>query len=151
MNDPQRERLYRAEDEALGSFGPRFARWREVVGWVDAVTSDPRWIDAFPDAPIEVHVERRSRSARSSVADVASATIHIRDGSWDAPTVLHELAHLATGEPPTEDPPLAGSGAHGPQFAGIELELVRRFLGFHAYGALRNEFERFGVRWLSAL
>ena len=149
MNDPQRERLYRAEDEALGSFGPRFARWREVVAWVDSVTSDPRWIDAFPDAPIEVQVERRSRSARSSVADVATATIHIRDGSWDAPTVLHELAHLATGEP-APDGPSTAADAHGPRFAGTELELVRRFLGFHAYGALRNEFDRFGVRWLAA-
>jgi putative metallohydrolase (TIGR04338 family) len=148
VNDPQRERLYRAEDAALGGFGPRFRRWTEVVEWVDRVTTDPKWIDGFPEAPIEVHVERRSRSARSSVADPSSATIHLRDGSWDGPTVVHELAHLAAEDAGVDQHTEPGTtAAHGPRFAGVELELVRRFLGFHAYGALRNEFDRLGVRW----
>ena len=45
-------------------------------------------------------IERRSRGATFSCATVApdrsTGLLLIRDGSWDAVTVVHELAHLAT-------------------------------------------------------
>jgi putative metallohydrolase (TIGR04338 family) len=140
VDDPRREAVYAAEHAALDGVGPRFARWREVVAFVDGVTTHPRWTDTFPEAPIEVAVERRSRSARYSAADVERDAIHVRDGSWDAATVLHELAHLAAGD--TQPP-------HDERFVGVMLELVRSFLGFDAYGALRTELDRRGVPWLA--
>lgn len=135
MTDRQREAVYRAETEALGAAGPRFRRWVDLEAWVGAVVTDDRWLDGFPGAPVEVAVLRRSRGATASVAEVDRAVIHIRDGSWDAPTVVHELAHLASVGPPD----------HGPRFAATELALVRSFLGFPAYGALRTAFVRHGV------
>ncbi len=132
--------VYEAEHAALDGVGPRLARWTDVVDYVDSLTTDARWTDVFPDAPVEVVVERRSRSARYSAADPAHGVIHIRDGSWDAATVLHELAHLAVGVDGDEEP-------HGEQFVGTMLELVRAFLGFDAFGSLRSELDRRGVPW----
>jgi putative metallohydrolase (TIGR04338 family) len=143
VDDPRRDAVYQAEHVALDGVGPRFARWTDVVAYVDSLTTDARWTDVFPSAPVEVVVERRSRSARYSAADVAHGVIHIRDGSWDAATVLHELAHLAVGDDlddGVEEP-------HGERFVGTMLELVRSFLGFDAYGALRAELDRRGVPW----
>jgi putative metallohydrolase (TIGR04338 family) len=94
----------------------------------------------FPEAPVEIEVVRRSRSARYSAAEPTRGVIHIRDGSWDASTVLHELAHLAVGDDEDIEP-------HGERFVGTMLELVRAFLGFDAYGALRTELDRRGVPW----
>jgi putative metallohydrolase (TIGR04338 family) len=128
--DPQRERLYAAEAEALAEVGPRFTRWDELVAWVDSVTTDPRWIDGFHDAPIAVEVVRRTSSARYSVAEPEAGAIHIRAGSWDAPTVLHELAHLAVGA--VDEP-------HGARFCGVLLDLVRMWCGVDAWAALRTE------------
>jgi putative metallohydrolase (TIGR04338 family) len=140
MDDPHRDAVYAAEHVALDDVGPRFARWSDVVAFVDALTTDTRWTDVFPDAPIEVEVVRRSRSARYSAADPSHGVIHIRDGSWDAATVLHELAHLAVGVDDDTDP-------HGERFVGTMLELVRTFLGFDAYGALRTQLDRRGAPW----
>jgi putative metallohydrolase (TIGR04338 family) len=140
VDDPRRDAVYSAEHAALDGTGPRLRRWTEVVAYVDSVTTDARWIDVFPDAPVEVVVERRSRSARYSAADPLHGVIHIRDGSWDAATVLHELSHLAVGGDEHEEP-------HGARFVGAMLELVRAFLGFDAYGSLRSELERRRVPW----
>jgi putative metallohydrolase (TIGR04338 family) len=140
VDDPRREAVYAAEHAALDGMGPQLRRWPDVVAFVDSVTTDARWSDVFPDAPLEVAVERRSRSARYSAADAEHGAIHIRDGSWDAPTVLHELAHLAVGVDDHEEP-------HGARFVGTMLELVRAFLGFEAYGSYRAELERRGVPW----
>ncbi len=139
--DPQREQLYAAETAALADVGPRFTRWADLVAWVDAVTTDPRWIDGFPNAPIEVEVVRRSRSARYSVAETAADAIHIRAGSWDAPTVLHELAHLAAGDGDHHEP----VEPHGAKFAGVLLDVIRMWCGVDAWAALRTEFRRRGV------
>ena len=61
----------------------------------------------------------------------------IPDGHWTASVVLHELAHLLA---PTVEP-------HGAAFCGAELWLVRRVLGFEAYGALRHAFDRADVSY----
>jgi putative metallohydrolase (TIGR04338 family) len=102
------------------------------------VTTDPRWTDRHPDAPVAVEVRRRSRSASYSVAEPAAATIHIRAGSWDGPTVIHELAHLAV----AAEHGSAAVEPHGAEFREILLDLVRSFLGFDAYVALRTELDR---------
>lgn len=132
--DPQREACYRAEHEALSGSGRAFSRFSDVEAWVESVVSAPAWLDGFPDAPVEVRVQRRSRSARYAAAERRTATIWIPAGSWTSPVVVHELAHLAVD---VDD--------HGPLFAGALLTLVRRFVGFDAYGALSAAFDRRGV------
>ena len=141
--DPHRDAVYRAEHLALPDGGRRFARFVELESWVEQVVLGPRWEALFPDAPLEVAVLRRSRSATFSAAHVTpegdAAAIWIRDGSWDAATVVHELAHVAAGAAP--DP----TGPHGRGFATALLRLWRELLGVHAYGALRSALDDQGV------
>lgn len=119
----------------LADIGRRLRRWREVETFVESVLGDPAYLDLFPDAPLDVVLDRRSRSATASVALPQRNTILIRDGSWNVVTILHELAHLvAPGDP-----------SHGSTFAATELALVRRFCGFDDYAALRSSFVDHGV------
>jgi putative metallohydrolase (TIGR04338 family) len=129
-DDPWAELVYAAHHHALDEVGPVFRRWVQLQDFVDRVTADDEWFESFENAPIEVTAERRSHSARYSVALTDQATILIRGGSWNAPIVLHELAHLA----------VPGVG-HGAEFVGAHLFLVRRWCGFHAYGAYRSALD----------
>ena len=129
--------MYAAEDASLADVGPRWRRWVDVEAYVESVLISPEWSEHPSQPPIEVIVERRSRSATFAAASHDLATIWIPDGTWTAPVVLHELAHLLA---PSPEP-------HGPAFCAAELWLVRRFLGFDAYGALRSAFDRAGVRY----
>lgn len=141
--DPHRDAVYAAEATALPDGGRRFRRFVHLESWVVEVTTGPWWASAFPDAPVEVDVLRRSRSATFSAAHVtsdrANGVMWIRDGSWDATTVVHELAHVAAGLTP--DP----TGPHGPRFASCLLTCWRELLGFEAYGALRSALDSRGV------
>jgi putative metallohydrolase (TIGR04338 family) len=142
--DPHRDDLYAAEDDALPDGGRRFRTLADVDRWVRSVLEDPWWSARFPAAPVEVDVLRRSRSASFSaahvVADATAAAIWIRDGSRNAVTVVHELAHVAVGRPTD-----TATDAHGPEFAAALLDLWRRHLGAHAYGALRSALRVRGV------
>ena len=135
-SDPHRDQVYSAEAAALPDGGRRFGRFAQLTEWVDDVVIDSWWSATFPDAPIEVVVERRSRGATFSCATVAPdrsiGLLLIRDGSWDSVTVIHELAHMATLTPGE----IAGVPAHGPDFVDALVALWRRHLGAHAYGAL---------------
>lgn len=142
-DDPHRIALYRAENDALPDGGRRFTRFAYIERYVADVVLGPWWEATFPDAPIEVTVLRRSRGATFSATHVTpdgqEAAVWVRDGSWDAVTVVHELAHVASGNRRDR------TGAHGEQFATALLQLWRELLGVHAYGALRSGLEIHGV------
>jgi putative metallohydrolase (TIGR04338 family) len=141
--DPHRTALYGAEAQALADGGRRFRRFTELERWVADVVSSPWWEQAFPAAPLDVTVLRRSAGATFSAAHVAAdggeAAVWIRDGSWDAVTVVHELAHVATG------PAVGVDGAHGRAFATSLLRCWRELLGVQAYGALRSALDANGI------
>ena len=139
--DPQADRLYRAEDAVLGDRGPDLRRWTDVIAFVDRVVTAPEWVDAEPGRPLDITVERRSRSARYAAAHHGSATIWIPDGQWRVITVLHELAHLAAPDP---EP-------HGARYAAAELQLVRWVLGVDAFAVLRAAFDDMEVRYRAAV
>lgn len=134
-DDPYRDDVYAAENDAAPDGGRRFRRFTHVESLIDDIVTSSWWDDTFPQAPIEIVVMRRSRGATFSAATVDgptdTAAVWIRDGSWDMVTVLHELAHVAAspGDP---------TGPHGEWFATALAELWRRFMGFHAYGALQS-------------
>ena len=135
------QRVYQAEHDALHDSIGRFTRFERVESWVTEVIGDPRWSEGLAarwsiDPPLEVALVRRSRSATFSAAELARPVVHLRDGSWDRLTILHELAHLASRDP----------DGHGPLFCSVELDLVRWFCGYHAYGALCSAFEAAGVQ-----
>lgn len=142
MSDPHRQPLYDAEHDALPDGGRRFTRFVALEQYVHDVALGPWWERTFPDAPVEVDVLRRSRSATFSAAHVApdagAAVLWIRDGSWDLATVVHELAHVAADR---ADP----TGSHGREFATTLLVCWRELLGVQAYGALRSALDDHGV------
>lgn len=135
--------VYAAEEQALPDGGRRFRRFAHVREFVLGVMTDPWWEDRFGGAPVQIDVLRRSRSSTFSAAHVTSdgwdGVIWIRDGSWNAVTVVHELAHVALG------PPSADRAAHGPEFVAALVALWRRHLGVHAYGALLGALADQGV------
>lgn len=145
--DPWQQQVYAAEHAALPDGGRRFRRFAEVESFVRTALADPWWAVTFPAAPVEVDVLRRSRGATFSAAHVtadgAAAAVWIRDGSWDAATVVHELAHVAVGRGPVLVP--SAPQPHGPEFVAALLALWRHHLGVHAYGALRSALEDHGV------
>lgn len=142
-HDPYREALYRAEHDALDDGGRRFTRFAHLTAYVEQVVTGPWWEHTFPDAPLEVDVLRRSRSATFSAAHVSedgdAAVIWVRDGSWDLVTVVHELAHVAVGSSGGDE------GAHGATFSAALLVCWRELCGVAAYGALRSALEANGV------
>lgn len=146
--DPDAAAVYAAEEDAAPRGARRFRRFSEVEAFVGSVVEDPRWEQAFPGAPVTVEVLRRSRGATFSAAHVSDdgwdAAIWIRDGSWDAVTVVHELAHVAVGSR-SHPGRWATEPGHGPRFVDALCLLWRRHLGLHAYGALRLALGERGV------
>lgn len=140
--------VYASEAEALPNGGRRFRRFVDLVAFIDAALSEPFWADSFPDAPVGAEVVRRSHRATASGAHVTGdgwdAVIWIRDGSWDVVTVVHELAHVATGSYLRPDR-WSKEPDHGERFVAALLVLWRRHLGVHAYGALRSALAVNGV------
>jgi putative metallohydrolase (TIGR04338 family) len=139
-DDPQRELVYGCEDRALAG-SRRFRRFVHLEAFVAAVVAESWWAEELAERwhvlpPLEVTVARRSRSATASLAEVHRPVIHVRDGHWTASVVVHELAHLVARDP---EP-------HGPIFCGVLLDLVNRYLGFHAAVGLRAEMATAGVR-----
>lgn len=144
--DPYREPVYAAEGEALPEGGRRFRRFTDLESYVESVLLGAWWERTFPDAPIDIAIERRSRGATFSAAHVDEhgdeGVLWIRDGSWDAVTVVHELAHVASANrTQTPDP----TGPHGRDFVTALLLAWRELLGLHAYGALRSGLLARGV------
>jgi putative metallohydrolase (TIGR04338 family) len=141
--DPHREALYRCEHAALPDGGRRFRRFVELEQYVQQVSLGTWWEATFPAAPIDITVLRRSSGATFSAAHVdpdgEEAAIWIRDGSWDAVTVVHELAHVAVGAD------VGIGGAHGARFATALLQCWRQLLGVQAYGALRSALDANGI------
>lgn len=152
--DPQRELLYRCEHLALPDGGRRFSRFSELEQYVQSVVLGPWWEHTFPEAPIEVTVLRRSRGATFSAAHVTpdrdEAVVWIRSGSWDAVTVVHELAHVAVAGavgPGAAGRDVGSTAPHGAEFAGALLICWRELLGVAAYGALRSAFDTNGIEY----
>ena len=129
--DEQRRRVYAAEDTVAAHIGPALRTWRSVEAFLGSVVTSDEFNEWFPEAPCGIGLHRRSRSATASAALLDRSEIWLRDGSWNATTVLHELAHLLCD-------PTAG---HGPRFVATELILVRRWCGFDAYGQLRHAMD----------
>ena len=137
---PSAAAIYEAEDRAAREAGVRrFRRFTELEAFTQSVVLGDWWSLRFPDAPLEVVVQRRSRGATWSAASVTPDGVGLLwfvDGrGWGMETVLHELAHLA-----------AGSGAsHGSRFTGALGELWRHEAGIEAWAILRLALQEAGL------
>jgi putative metallohydrolase (TIGR04338 family) len=133
--DSQRARLYRAEDEV--GVGRRLSTVPLLQAYVDALAAtswfEARWgsrtFDVRPG-----HGHRRATAARDGV-------LQMPRWARTEVVVLHEVAHCLT---PVEFP------AHGPEYAGVLLSLVRRAIDPGTGQRLEDAFGRHGVRWTLA-
>lgn len=120
--------LYTAQHEA-GS-GRVWTDIRQVRDYVGSLIDSDEFQADWPDVFV-VNVERRGSGATWSLACSETDTIFLADLSQRV--VLHEIAHLCANR---------DSHGHGPEFARAFLLLVRREMGFHAYGAFLSALSR---------
>jgi len=135
--------VYSAEDAAVARVPlRRFARFADIEAYVENVVLSAWWAETFPDAPLEVEMERRSRSATFSAATTTGdevGLVALVDGrGWGLETVLHELAHLAAGN----------RAEHGAAFADALEELWRHEAGVVAWAALHEGLATGGLQAL---
>lgn len=126
--------VYEAEDATSAAFPPR--RYRTFAGLrthVEAIVCSDWWAETFPGAPIEVHVERRSRTATFSAAcrRDGSGILWFVDGQhWNTAAVCHELAHVAS------------DSGHDGRFREALVALWRRECGFLAATELSTQLKQ---------
>jgi hypothetical protein len=140
VRDSQRIRVYRANSGVLGTALPHMD---DVRDFCEEVLASPLWNTLFPrDTPWKVPPLKPGRGAR---------TAHVlwhHDGRIEiafprayrfATYVLHELTHYGIGY--RDD-----IAAHGPEFAGLWLTLVREFCSTRTSNALEKGLAREKVR-----
>ncbi len=117
------------DHQGAGGPGRRFKDIREVRAYVDALVDSDDFQATWPDVLV-IECERRGSGATWSLACPSLSTIRLAELSQLI--VLHEVAHICA----------PNDGGHGPEFARTFLTLVRREMGFHAYGAILNALRR---------
>ena len=131
--DPQVAAVYAAEDDALGRRRAAWRRWVDLEAYVESVLT----VAGLVRAPVAARRSRSSSSAgagrpRSPRPATSRPPSGSPPGTWTAPVVLHELAHLLA---PADRAPR-------PSFCGARLWLVRRFLGFDALRRAAQRVDR---------
>lgn len=133
--DSQRARLYRAEDD-VGP-GRRLPTVETLQAYVDDLAATD-WFDArWGRRSFEV---RPGYGHRRATAD-ADGVLQLPRWARTEGVVLHEVAHCLT--------PVRFA-AHGPEYAGILLSLVRRAVDPGTAQRLEDAFGRHRVRWTVA-
>lgn len=123
--------VYEAEEAALAGCGRVFRGPAEAQRYVETLTDSDWWADRWPQ--VERIVVGRSRSRRLA-GYARPGAAEVRLAVWHEAVLLHELAHVV------------GPGdEHDNAFVAALLALVRRQMGFHAYGALLGELRARGL------
>jgi hypothetical protein len=164
IRDSQREKVYRSERTVF--FGsperpyrkdvtPEFKSVAECQEFVDHVTASDTWLKVLgvcTRKPVEVLPGKGRRRAGASYENVA-----IKHPRWtrDRWQILHELSHIATHciYNNLEYDDTGGYwvlyetvAAHGPEYAGIYLYLVRQFLSVADHDRLEAAFREGRVK-----
>ncbi len=133
--DSQRARLYRAEEEVHA--GRRLPTVAQLQAYVDGVAGSDWFLARWGVRPFEV---RPGYGHRRATADV-NGVLQLPRWARSEVVVLHEMAHCLT--------PVAFA-AHGPEYAGVLLALVRRAVDPGRAQSLEDAFARHRVRWTLA-
>lgn len=144
--DSQRSRLYAAERSAFRGYyahGMRLACIHDLRAFIHEVLAD-EWFSTVFGRFTTVHIKdgRGTRHAYTAY-DQDSHALILSFPRWSRtrPIALHEISHAAS---------IRHHGlvaAHGPEFAGIFLRLVRQYLGEACHVRLRWAFMHHRVRF----
>lgn len=130
--DSQRTRLYRAESEV--ATGRRLPTVEHMQAYVDELVGAAWFLARWGSTRIEV---RPGYGHRRATAD-ENGVLQMPRWARTELVVLHEVAHCLTP---------AAFAAHGPEYAGALLALVRRAMGVAPAQALEDAFGRHRVAW----
>ena len=138
QRDSQRMRVYRAQEAvAKGMHYPTIA---ECQGFADSVTGSRWWRDRDPYRGQKIAVAD-GRARKNAVSYNHYFRIALPRHTRYQRVILHELAHQLTDHRYGLD-----AAWHGPEFAGVFLAMVYRFIGPENGQALRRKFRELGVR-----
>lgn len=133
--DYQRSRLYKAED-SLPERKQLLRRGslKACQEFVDSITATRFWRTHMPHMPY-VSV---TPGVCHAIATLEHATIAMPPSLRSELIILHELAHLMSFHD-------AQISYHGPEFAWVYSDLVRRFMGGDVSRRLHAAFREYGV------
>lgn len=135
--DSQRSRVYKAERSGGVVEGWYMPKVEEVRGYIARLQRQPGYQERWGGRkPITVHDGRRRRDAAGCPIERA---VWLPRWSRYPLVICHEIAHVET---PDEAP------AHGEEFCGNFLFLVRLTLGRDGESALRESFDEHRVKYL---
>lgn len=136
--DTQRARLYRAEKPSGGLHPrPEFDRAREVQAWVNRITRSRWWRGRFPRCGWINVKDGRGRRVACGTRYWNHGEVRLPRWSRSRLVILHEVAHCVQPR---------GTASHGPEFARLYLDLVRRWIGPEEAARLREGMRRERVR-----
>ena len=130
--DSQRARLYRAEDEVPR--GRRLPTVEVLQAYADDLVASDWFAGRWGGRSLEI---RPGFGHRRATAD-RNGILQMPRWSRTELVLLHEVAHCLTAE---------HYAAHGPEYAGVFLALVRRRMSPASAQALEDAFVRHRVRW----
>jgi hypothetical protein len=138
-HDPQRDTVYRAEEQAIGesyALGDDPIPVDDLATFVATVVAGAGWeVAHLPTFVVDVPDE----GDYSAWHEGGTGTIHLHPKLIWPWTVLHEVAHWLRprdGIRPTY---------HGPTFSGVLVGLWHAAFGWHDASTLRETFRDFGV------
>lgn len=128
--------LYEAEWETFPARPAcEFSSLRSVQAFVNEVTSSKVWLFEL-NGPAVVIV--RDNGDHEESYATSTGRIWVSRNMMDRETILHELAHIATGFKLPK---------HGRIFTGNLLALLRQFMGCHYASLLESAFVRRSVKY----
>lgn len=139
--DPQRQKLYRAEDRAwiLIRAADEKLDCRMTPEQAQEFARDVvAFLIGRPAPGVRLQVNRRRRGGVA-----IGALIEVGSSEPRRSLVIHEACHVGARE---DDPGRSGQ-AHGPEFAACYLKAVRRFCGLAHAETLASSFAAAGVRF----
>lgn len=146
--DPNKESYYASEQKIThGLLSKKFSSIEEAQEYLDKIINSEWFKKTYPDikkVTVEMRTTKRSRGTGwidvSDKDKIFISDVKDEDGSFSfltEGTILHELAHIATGP----KSPLS-TYPHGEEFAANHINIVSRVAGEDAGSSLRQALEK---------
>jgi hypothetical protein len=139
MAKGNRYRIYDAERSPNRMY---FTTTDAAQGWLNWVCRTKWWKERTTIKHIDLQYPSYSMSGSTKIDDTL-AKVEIYCYSLDVLTLCHEITHLIDWRPKT----LSQEKCHDARFAGIELLVVKRYMGLWWYNELLRSFEKEGVKF----
>ena len=140
IRDTQRQKVYRAEREALWGTRTSFKDLKEVNAYICHVINSHYWKKRQGSPYIDV----RDGRGRSSACAFDKQTIALPKWARKDVIILHELAHTLVNFSYHRVAP------HGREFAKEYLGLIKRFIGKESYSLLKESYKKNHVHYRKA-